>query len=459
MESERRRLEFLAACAAGYEAMEYAKTPGLSFVELEQLARQISENLGGLLLQHRLHGDPRANPEAEYSCPKCNGKLRIQERQQMRKLRTTLGEITYRRPYGVCDRCKSTCVPLDRALGIPRTGSSISHRQKVCHASVVGRSFEDGHEVLMVQAGIMISPKHVRTIAEQEGRRLIDQQRDMVELFQQGKYSPELGQTPVLMVVTCDGGRVQTRHAKKEERWKEDKIGAVYDAIPQPDPSCSQEEYQGAVARTKTYVATMQSWEEMGWFLRLEAEQRGYCQAKEKVFIADGARLIRELKNLHFPEATFILDWPHVVEHLMECAKAAFGEGTPHCRKWFLRNKQLLWDGKINKIIEQLQKLSVLAGPPAKGDTDSSSRVVLHRNANSYFPNNKAAMNYPFFRSKGWPLGSGVAEGAVKQFALRIKGSEKFWNIPGAEEMLALSALYHSQDDRWTKYWLHRSQT
>ena len=67
-------------------------------------------------------------------------------------------------------------------------------------------------------------------------------------------------------------------------------------------------------------------------------------------------------------------------------------------------------------------------------------------------------MDYPSFRAKGWPIGSGVAEGAVKQFALRIKGSEKFWNVSGAEEMLALCALYHSEDGRWQRYWQDRAQ-
>jgi hypothetical protein len=99
---------------------------------------------------------------------------------------------------------------------------------------------------------------------------------------------------------------------------------------------------------------------------------------------------------------------------------------------------------------------------------------VLHQNAYSYFPNNQDAMDYPGFRAKGWPIGSGAVEGAVKQFALRLKGSEKFWNLGGpgpetededagplqmgAEEMLALCALYHSEDGRWQRHWEQRGR-
>ena len=58
-----------------------------------------------------------------------------------------------------------------------------------------------------------------------------------------------------------------------------------------------------------------------------------------------------------------------------------------------------------------------------------------------------------------------------------MKGSEKFWNIgglqpdpnelesdadsspeTGAEEMLALCALYRSEDGRWQKHWEERAR-
>jgi hypothetical protein len=323
---------------------------------------------------------------------------------------------------------------------------------------VVGRSFEDGHELLRVQAGLDISPKHVRSIAEAEGRRAVEQRNLQVRAFEEHRLVPQSRETPELIVVTCDGGRVQTRHPEKDERWKEDKLGVVYDAIPRPAVQPAADKYEGAKALTKTYVATMEPWERMGWMLRLQAELRGYGKSKTQLFIADGAPTIRELKNYHFPEAVFILDWPHAAGHLMECAKAIHGEGTVCARHWYDKHKDLLWQGEVQSVIDELQKQSLVLGLPTKNDTRSSPRRVLYRNANSYFPNNREAMDYPTFRAKGWPIGSGVAEGAVKQFALRIKGSEKFWHLSGAEEILALCALYHSEDGAWQHYWKSRGQ-
>ena len=204
----------------------------------------------------------------------------------------------------------------------------------------------------------------------------------------------------------------------------------------------------------------MQSWESMGWMLRLEAEKRGYLNAKEKVFVADGSKTIRELKDLQFPDAYFILDWAHVTEHLSDCAKATFGEGTVQAQRWYEIHKEMLWQGQRDEIIADLQKCSKRLGKPTEDDNEFSPKLILYRNAYSYFPNNKEAINYPACRAKGWPIGSGVAEGAIKQFSLRLKGSEKFWNVSdtGAEEMLALCALYHSQDDRWQQHWQRRGQ-
>jgi hypothetical protein len=61
-------------------------------------------------------------------------------------------------------------------------------------------------------------------------------------------------------------------------------------------------------------------------------------------------------------------------------------------------------------------------------------------------------MGYPTFRRKGWPIGSGVTESAVKQFNKRVKGTEQFWSVPGVESILALRALWLSQDRRWERW-------
>ena len=157
--------EFLASSRNEFGGTRYPMTKGMNMAELVVLVTESAARLAKQLLESRLEEDPRRNP-AEPVCSKCKNKLRIQEPDQRRVINTALGNIEYSRAYGVCDRCGHTAAPLDEALGIPAHGPSVEALQKICHAAVVGRSFDDGREILIVHARIQISAKHVRSIAE-----------------------------------------------------------------------------------------------------------------------------------------------------------------------------------------------------------------------------------------------------------------------------------------------------
>lgn len=429
--------------------------------EIEAIVERELKKLGQLLLRQRLEADPRAQAGREYVCTRCQGRLRIQESAQRRVLETEFGAIEYRRPYGVCDRCAISYAPLDCGMGIPTTGGSVRRTERVCHAAVNARSFEAAAEILHEHDGMDLSAKGVRVIAEAEGERLAQERQVEVEAFRQGALTFAQAPHPALVVVTADGGRVQTRQPENGTAWKEDKIGGVYDAEPRKDLSAATaEQYQGATPKTKTYVASLASWDEFGWMLCVEAWRRGYPWARQKIFISDGAPVLKTLRELHFKDAVFILDWYHAVEHLAACAKAAFGEGTEECARWYERMKEKLWLGQIDAILRALEKESLRLGQVQPTDPEGHPRLVLHRNL-GYFEENRKGMDYPRFRIEGWPIGSGVAEGAVKQFGMRLKGSEKFWNGfgfgHGAEEMLALCALHRSEDGRWRAHWDRRT--
>jgi hypothetical protein len=456
--------EYAALCQGKLGGMRYPMTKDMNMAELVARAEESGQEIARALLKIRVAEDPRTD-EAEPACLKCRGKLRIQEHAQRRVLNTAIGEIEYRRAYGVCDRCGHTAAPLDEALGIPSFGPSVEVMRKISHAAATARSFGMAADILKEHAGIEMSAKQVRVNGEAEGARVAAARALEVELFRKGEQIAGPGAAVDLIVVTADGGRVQTRQCDDDEEggvWKEDKVGAIYDARPRKDLAARDtEEYDGAVALTKTYAATMQSWDEFGYMLRVEAHKRGYVEAKEKLFISDGAQSLKTFRQDHFPEATFILDWYHAAEHISACSKAAFGEATPEQVAWYKRVKKKLWLGNLDGVIASIEAESARAGKPQPKEHEGSARVILHRNI-GYFSDNRGGMDYPRFRAEGWPIGSGVAEGAVKQFGMRLKGSEKFWNGfdcgPGAEEMLALCALHLSEDGRWHEYWRRRAQ-
>jgi len=122
---------------------------------------------------------------------------------------------------------------------------------------------------------------------------------------------------------------------------------------------------------------------------------------------------------------------------------------------WAERWEAWLWDGQVERVIAALAAESARLGPPQKGDGPEHPRRMLAQNV-GYFTRHKDHMRYPEYRAKGWPIGSGVTEAAVKQFNKRVKGSEQFWLPERVEPILMLRALWISQDERWQKYWANR---
>ena len=254
---------------------------------------------------------------------------------------------------------------------------------------------------------------------------------------------------PRLLVVGMDGGRVQTREKQGENgsRWREDKVGTLTTY----EPGDGTREHLPKPLRT-TYVATMAATEAFGKRLRVEAERRGLRQAETVLVLGDGGNWIDPLSERERLHDQRIVDYYHAAEHLYDAARAALGRESPRANRLAEQLKDALWDGRMDEVIMTLQHHAERLGPPRGGDGPDHPRRVLANNV-GYFQTHRRHMDYPAYRRKGWPIGSGVRESGVKQFNKRVKGTEQFWSLPGVETILALRALWLSQDDRWQRYW------
>jgi hypothetical protein len=338
--------------------------------------------------------------------------------------------------------------PLDRRLKIPLRGGSARLLRKVCEANDAG-SFEKAARLLRNLAGLSISAKRVQLMTERVGKALREEAQSRTERFLARQAPNGSGPRAALLVVSVDGGRVQTRQEDPKEKWKEDKVGVVYDALPCPErPGV---EYEGPPPRTRSVRATMESWETLGDRLSALADARGYSRARQRVCIGDGATAIRSLKDRCFPDAVFILDWAHAVEHLHQVAQVGFGPG-PKAESWHEHQKDRLWQGRLSKILSEIGRFCRRAGPPPKRAAENDPRRILANNLH-YFQTNRAAMNYPAFRQNGWPIGSGIIESTIKQIGKRVKGTEKHWNLAGAEETLHVIAHLIADDGAWNDFW------
>jgi len=341
--------------------------------------------------------------------------------------------------------------PLDHRLQIPRRGGSARLQRKVCEANLAG-SYPKASRLLGLLAGVEVSPKQVQLVTERVGKILEQERREKTDAFLRRAVrhaGPSREKSPALLVVSLDGGRVQTRQDKPEEKWKEDKIGVVYEAAPAPERA--GQTYHGPPPQRRSVTATMAPWKALGDHLSAMAHARGYERAIQKLCVADGAGSIGSVRERCFPDAVFILDWSHADEHLHQTGQAAFGPGAK-AAAWIERQEERLWNGRLNRLIADIALLSRRAGKPPPRARETDRRRILANNLH-YFKTNRAGMDYPTFRKNGWPIGSGIIESTVKQVGKRLKGTEKHWNLSGAEAALQVTTHLIAEDGSWKEFW------
>lgn len=296
--------------------------------------------------------------------------------------------------------------------------------------------------------GTQLDGKQIQRWGEAFGQSLVDRRQAELEAFKKHVRPACKANEHELLVIGMDGGRVQTREKSQEtgSRWKEDKVLTI--------TSCLKGDGQEKppTKLLSTYVATMNDAQVFGPLARMEAERRGIRNAVEVVGIHDGGNWIDPLWEERFSCHTRILDYYHAAEHLHAVAKAV--HPMENDAKALAENlATLLWEGKTDLLLKTLGELSARAGEPTEADPPTHPRSILAKNL-GYFQKHKTQVDYPAYRAKGWPIGSGITESGVKLFGKRVKGTEQFWTVQGAETILALRSKWLSEDEQSQYYWL-----
>ena len=309
--------------------------------------------------------------------------------------------------------------------------------------------FEPAAKALNEDWGTHLDGKQIQRWSESLGQTVVMRREAQVRAYEQGHRPASVLNPPVLLVIGMDGGRVQTREKQGENgsRWREDKVCAITSYL--PGDGTPEHPPQPLVT---TYEATMEKTEAFGRLVRLEAQRRGLRQAQTVLVMGDGGNWIDPLSKRERLHDQRIVDYYHAAEHLYEASRAALGKDAPEALVLAEQLKDDLRDGQVDQVIAILKTHADRLGPPGESDGPEHPRRVLANNV-GYFETHRHHMDYATYRAKGWPIGSGVTESAVKRFNKRVKGTEQFWSLPGVESILALRALWLAQDSRWERYW------
>ena len=301
--------------------------------------------------------------------------------------------------------------------------------------------------------GTSFDGKQVQRWAQKLGATLVASRQAQVHACERGARPRGPGNDAQLLVIGMDGGRVQgiEKSPDTQSRWKESKVLTISSCLK------GQDKDKPPTPLVSSYVATMENADAFGPMARAEAERRGIRQAVEAVVIGDGGNWIDPLCEKHFPHCPRIIDYYHAAEHLHEVARAVHGGDEPRTTELAERLKGLLYEGQVEEVIKQMTGHQQQVGRPADQDAASHPRRVLQQNI-GYFTTHRSQMNYPDYRRRGWPIGSGVTESGVKLMNKRVKGTEQFWRMQRVETILALRCLWLSEDQRWQHYWLRADE-
>jgi hypothetical protein len=391
-------------------------------------------------------------------------------------LATTLGHVRLRRPRYRCKHCKRDVYPHDGSIRFLSNGVSLALAKVVCRMSA-DKPFRRAAEDLQEDYGVRLSKQTIEHVAESAGKHINtieDRRRETIRgLSVRERLSalPAATGTPgELAVACCDGAMIHAGNKPKYLKNKADQPGwyevrtasvAIGDPLqggsessgdasekPNSDRPERGHHFRMNVLRTRSF-ARFESVADVGMDMYLRACEVGFFDAPLQCFLSDGAAWLRNIAEEHFPDATLILDWYHVMEYVCEVAAVLFGQGTAQAKRWIEGRKAELWDGRVGAALRAITRQR------QKDDLTRQQRDALDRTY-TYLDGNRDRMQYPRYRELGLPIGSGRAEGLCKTLVEgRCKQSGmRNWNPSGAEGILRLRAARHDGifDQTWSQY-------
>jgi hypothetical protein len=359
---------------------------------------------------------------------------------------TAVGKVEISRPYYLCSHCHTGQFPADIELDIEDTESSPGVRRM---QAVVGHEapFDHGRRQIEFLAGLEVTTKAVERNAEAIGEDIVRREQDEIRQAMQLDLPMVVGEPIPILYVQVDGTGVPVVKAETQGRagkvqgqpahTREVKLGCSFTQTTWDD-----EGYPIRDADSTTYTGAIETAEEFGKRIYLEAWKRGWSRAQKKVVMGDGAEWIWNTADQHFPGAIQIVDLYHAREHLWDLARKLHPNDEPRQKRWMMRQQDRLDEGKIAKLVASLRSI----------DTPQAELAETIRTEADYFQKNARRMRYPEFRRQHLFVGTGVMEAGCKTvIGSRLKQSGMFWTVRGANAIIALRCCCLS--GRFEDYW------
>jgi hypothetical protein len=423
---------------------ERRKTGRLDLEATEMALRSAMHHAGATVFSELLHFPIPAAEQRSIPCA-CGHRASYQELRSKPVL-TAVGEVTVSRPYYLCTHCHHGQFPADVELDIEETEFSPGVRRML---ATVGQeaAFDRGRQRMKLLADLEVSTKAVERTSETIGGDIAAGEQIEIQRAVQLDLPVIMGEPIPVLYVQVDGTGVPVvkketvgRQGKTEGQpahTREAKLGCVF-----TQTTWDEEGYAIRDPNSTTYVGAIETAEEFGKRIYLEAWKRGWSRAVKKIFMGDGSEWIWNIADLHFPGATQIVDLFHARQHLWDLARKLYPNQEAEQRRWMMIHQDLLDEGKIEDLASAQRAID-----PSNPELADKIRVEA-----GYFENNMERMRYPKFRDQHLFVGTGVIEAGCKALiGSRCKQSGMFWTVRGANAILALRCCQFN--GRFEDYW------
>ena len=411
--------------------LTWAQTESRTLGAIEQQVLPMLQSLGQTIVAGCAQIQAPATPPSTVTCA-CGQDARAL-RQRPATVISLLGRITIPRTYYHCAACGSGQYPLDAQLAICAGSRSAGLNEILALLGSTQDSFAEAASVLERLTLIHLSPTTVRTATEQLGAILVAQQAQQAAQILADDPAPTPDPpSPTRLYIAMDGVFAHIHHRS----WREIKVGCCFETQTCPDRTHPGQTVVRAVRLS--YLTALTEAAPFGELLWSEAVRRGVLDADEVVVISDGAHWIWNLAQLHFPNATHIVDWYHASQYVWTAATAIWSEDSPVRAAWVTRQLAALWDGKVTAVLKELV-LRQSAGAGA-GVTE----------AISYYTTHQGRMDYAAYRARGLQIGSGSIESGCKQLvSARLKQAGMIWSADGAEAVATVTQRVPGMGQEW----------
>jgi hypothetical protein len=385
-----------------------------------------------------------------------------------RRYVSIFGELSIcRHVYGTRETQKHEVVPLDARLNLPDSEFSYVLQdwdQNLCVKGPYDEARESVQKMLDLGQSVGTLEQMNLEMARQ------------VDSFFQSQPPPPAKEQGSILVLTSDGKGVPMRKdepARSGRRKKGEKankkrmacVGAVYSIDPfvrtaddvvdevmrkkasEDRPVPQHKQVRAELTRPIDGVEVNGKDRIFGWF-KEQVEAINPQREKPVVCVMDGERALWKMLAAWLTGITCILDIFHVLERIWQAAHCFHPEGSDEAREFVNQRLRRILQGDVGYVIGGLKQM-------ATKHNLRGAKLTQLQLAIGYLHNNRRFMHYDEYLAAGYPIGSGVAEGACRHLVKdRMERTGMRWRVPSAQAMLDLRAVHAS--DKWEEFQRYR---